>query len=126
MTAPQELIAALRKLYRQPLDAILLVRGGGSAEDLSAFNDEQLARTIAASPVPLISGVGHETDFSIADFVADQRAATPTAAAELAAPELDLGALESEVRAASVRSVRKGPSVQARLRAAAQRDEGKS
>ena len=87
VTAPQELIAALRKLYRQPLDAILLVRGGGSAEDLSAFNDEQLARTIAASPVPLISGVGHETDFSIADFVADQRAATPTAAAELAAPE---------------------------------------
>jgi len=87
-TAPAELITALRALYTQPaLDAILLVRGGGSAEDLAAFNDEALARTIAASPVPLISGVGHETDFSIADFVADQRAPTPTAAAELVAPE---------------------------------------
>lgn len=85
--APAELVEALRALYRlqpQP-DAILLVRGGGSIEDLWAFNDETLARTIAQSPVPLVSGVGHETDFTIADFCADLRAPTPTAAAELVA-----------------------------------------
>jgi exodeoxyribonuclease VII large subunit len=87
--APGELVAALQSLYRLTeagtLDTILLVRGGGSIEDLWAFNDEQLARVIVASPVPLVCGVGHETDFTIADFCADVRAPTPTAAAELAA-----------------------------------------
>jgi exodeoxyribonuclease VII large subunit len=87
--APGELIAALESLYRMAqrgaIDTILLVRGGGSIEDLWAFNDEQLARTIVRSPVPLVCGVGHETDFTIADFCADVRAPTPTAAAELAA-----------------------------------------
>jgi len=85
--APSKLCSAIQlACHRNEVDLLILCRGGGSLEDLWAFNNEQLARTISQSPLPIISGVGHETDFTIADFVADVRAPTPTAAAELCAP----------------------------------------
>lgn len=86
--APESIMSALESIQRLPeLDLVIIGRGGGSAEDLWAFNDERLARAIAACRVPIVSAVGHEVDMTIADFVADLRAATPSNAAELAVPE---------------------------------------
>lgn len=107
--ASVSITAALEALYARCRNApslpvpevIVLVRGGGAWEDLQAFNDEDVARCIARSPVPLIAGIGHETDFTIADFVADVRAATPTAAAELCA--VPLGVLQGQLDSTSDR-----------------------
>ncbi|HEY81016.1 MAG TPA: exodeoxyribonuclease VII large subunit [Caldilineae bacterium] len=87
--APPAIIAALFALYqRDDIDVIILARGGGSIEDLWAFNDEGVARMVAESPVPVVTGVGHETDFTIVDFVADHRAPTPSAAAVAVTPDM--------------------------------------
>lgn len=87
--APAQLIDAVERFNKaNAADVIIIGRGGGSIEDLWAFNDEKLARTIAKSDIPIISAVGHETDFTICDFVADLRAPTPSAAAELATPNM--------------------------------------
>lgn len=84
--APESLIKALQLAQTSDCDVLIMGRGGGSFEELNAFNDEQLARAIARSNIPVVSAVGHETDFTIADFVADLRAPTPSAAAELVVP----------------------------------------
>ena len=94
--APQNIVQALQRFEQIQVDLIIVARGGGSIEDLWAFNEEIVARAIHQCSTPIISGVGHEVDFTIADFVADQRAPTPSAAAELAVP--DIRELRDQVR----------------------------
>lgn len=111
--APSELRAAMvAAAERREVDVLLLVRGGGAIEDLWAFNDEALARSIVHSPVPVVSGIGHETDFTIADFCADVRAPTPTAAAEMCAPAQEvllevLAAAQNRLQGGTQREVNK-------------------
>lgn len=94
--APDAIVAAINRLLDLPdLDVIIVGRGGGSIEDLWCFNEERVVRSLFSSPVPIISAVGHETDFTLSDFVADVRAATPSAAAELVVP--DINQLKQEV-----------------------------
>ncbi|MBR3383384.1 MAG: exodeoxyribonuclease VII large subunit [Clostridia bacterium] len=102
-SAPAEIAAAVRALGLFPeVDVIITGRGGGSYEDLSCFNDERVARAIFSSRVPVVSAVGHETDFTIADFAADLRAPTPSAAAELCCPRLEDLLNETESNAAFI------------------------
>jgi len=104
-TAPFEIIRAIRRVERH-VDLVIVARGGGSAEDLAAFNDEALARAIASCSVPVVSAIGHEVDFTIADFVADARAPTPSGAAELVVP--NFGELEHRLTEVSKRLTRAG------------------
>lgn len=100
--APQGIVFGIDACVRAGCEVILVVRGGGSFEDLMPFNDERLARAIAACPVPVVTGIGHEPDTSIADMVADVRSSTPTAAAERVSPDSSTLLRELDARAASM------------------------
>jgi exodeoxyribonuclease VII large subunit len=118
----EEVVAAIARLSRTDVDVIVVTRGGGSIEDLWTFNEEKVARAIFASPVPVVSAIGHEVDFTIADFVADHRAPTPSAAAEKLAPvlsdlELSLATSRSRLRKAMERQLLESRQRVERLRA---------
>lgn len=100
--APQGIVSGIDACVRAGCEVVLVVRGGGSFEDLMPFNDERLARAIAACPVPVVTGIGHEPDTSIADMVADVRSSTPTAAAERVSPDSSALLRELDARAASM------------------------
>lgn len=104
--APPQIVNAIQRLNDYTnVDTIIVSRGGGSIEDLWCFNDESVARAIAASRIPIISGVGHEIDFTIADFVADLRAPTPSSAAELATPNRDDLLIDLDRRTADLKAI---------------------
>jgi exodeoxyribonuclease VII large subunit len=121
--AAGDVVRGMRRLYKRGVDVMILARGGGSAEDLWTFNEEELARAIANCPIPVVSAIGHETDVTIADLVADVRAATPSVAAETVVP--DRHALEREfagLRSRMANASRRRVAQAARHIEAAQRD----
>lgn len=113
--APAALVEGMQRVVLEGAEVVLLVRGGGSFEDLMPFNDEGLARAIAEMPVPVVTGIGHEPDTSIADMVADLRASTPTAAAESVAPDVSSLALRLRALASSLASAQRARLVRERM-----------